>query len=147
MDVVLLRDVERLGPPGRVVTVKPGYARNYLIPHGLAAPATPQQLKALEQQQKHRDQKAARIKAQALSLKGRLESRGLTLKLSLGEGHKPFGSITVHDILLALAEDGVTVDRHAIQLEEPVKALGIYAVPVRLHPEVTATLKIWVVKA
>jgi large subunit ribosomal protein L9 len=147
MDVVLLKSVERLGTEGCVVAVRPGYARNYLIPNGLALPATPQRLRMLEELKTRREQQAARIRQRALALKRKLESRSVTLTLSLGEGGKPFGSVTVHDIAQALQEDQFPVEKPAIQLEEPIKALGIYEVPVRLHPEVTATLKLWVVKA
>ncbi len=147
MDVILLKDVERFGKAGAVVTVKPGFARNYLLPRGLAVPATPEHLKAGEERQRQAHLKTERIRKQAEQIRHRLESRSLTLKLTLGEGEKPFGSITAHDIMQALAQDGIVVDKTAIQLDEPVKALGIYEVPVRVHPEVTATLKLWVVKA
>ena len=147
MDVVLLKAVERLGAEGTVVTVKPGYARNYLIPNGLAAPATAQQLRALEGIKQRRDQKAARVREQAVALKRKLEGRSLTLTLSVGEEDKPFGSITSHDVAEALAQEHATIDKHAVHLDQPIKALGTYDIPVRLHPEVTATLKLWVVKA
>jgi large subunit ribosomal protein L9 len=148
MNVVLLKTVESLGSEGTVVSVKPGYARNYLIPTGLAVEATPQQLSALETAARQREQKAARVKDQALALKQKLESRSISLKLSVGEGgQKAFGAITVHDVFQALQQEQVSIDKHAIRLEEPIKSLGIFEVPVRLHPDVTATLKLWVVKA
>ncbi|MBI3321190.1 MAG: 50S ribosomal protein L9 [Candidatus Omnitrophica bacterium] len=147
MDVVLLKDVEKLGSAGTVVHVKPGFARNYLMPAGLAAPATPQQLNALEVATRHRLQKVQRIHAEAEAFKRKLESRSLTLKLALGEDGKPFGSVTVHDIMEALTREGFEVEKHAIRLEQPIKALGIYEIPVQVHPQVTATLKLWVGKA
>ena len=147
MDVVLLKAVEKLGAEGSVVNVKPGFARNYLIPLGLAAPATTAQLKALEQAQRQRLQKSQRIKADAEALKRKLEGRSLTLKLNLGADGKPFGSVTSHDVVEALGQEGLQVEKHAIQLEEPIKSLGVFDVPIRLHPDVTATLKLWVVKA
>ncbi len=146
MDVVLLKDIEKLGTEGTVVHVKPGFARNYLLPNGLAAPATPQQLKALEALKQQRLRKIQRVKADAEALKRKLESHSLTLKLSLGLDDKPFGSITSHDLVDALARDGIEIDKHAIHLEQPIKGLGVYDIPVRLHSEVTATLKVWVVK-
>ena len=146
MDVVLLKDVEKLGTEGAVVHVKPGFARNYLLPRGLAAPATPQQLKALDVIRQQRAQKLQRAKAAAEAIKRKLESRSLTLKLSLGVDDKPFGSITTHDIAEALTREGLEVDKHAVRLEQPIKGLGVYDVPVRVHPEVTAILKLWVVK-
>ena len=146
MDVILLKPVEPLGPEGAVVKVKPGFARNYLLPQGLAVPATAQQLKAAEARLRQQQQKTERIKAQADTLKQKLEGRSLTLKLSLGEGDKPFGAITAHEVLDALTREGFELEKHAVHLEEPIKSLGIFELPIRLHPEVTATLKLWVVK-
>ena len=147
MDVVLLQDVEKLGLEGTVLNVKPGFARNYLLPLGLAAPATAQQLKAIEEIKHRRLQKTQRARADADALKRKLEAHSLTLKLTLGEDDKPFGSITTHDIVDALVQDGISLDKHAVHLEHPIKSLGVFDVPVRLHADVTATLKVWVVKA
>ncbi len=147
MEVILLQDVEKLGAEGAVVRVAPGFARNYLLPSGLAVPATPKQMKAVEVGRKQRQRKAARAQADAEAVKHRLERHSLTLKLTLGEGEKPFGSVTAHDVVEALARDGIQVEKHAVQLEQPVKALGIYEVPIRIHADVTAILKLWVVKA
>jgi len=147
MDVILLKDVEKLGTEGTVVRVKPGFARNYLVPAGLAVPASPQQLAAIEAARQRRLRTAQRAQAEAGRLKQKLESRSITLKLTLGADDTPFGSVTIHDVAEALARDGVPVEKHAIQLEHPIKGLGIYEIPVRLHPSVTATVKLWVVKA
>ena len=146
MDVILLKDVETLGSQGTLVHVKPGFARNYLLPQGLAVAATAQQLKATEERQRRQQAKVQRIKAQAEALKRKLEGRSLTLKLSLGEDEKPFGAITPHEIIDALKREGFELDKHALRLEQPIKSLGIFELPVRLHPDVTATLKLWVVK-
>lgn len=146
MDIVLLKDVERLGAQGAVMTVKPGFARNYLIPCGLAAIATAQQLKVAQEAMRQRTQKAQRAKEQAEMLKRKLEGLSVTLKLSLGEGDKAFGSVTAHDIVEAFARAGHTIEKHAVHLEHPIKALGIYEVPVHVHADVTATVKVWVVK-
>jgi len=147
IEVVLLKDVEVLGKEGAVVPVKTGFARNYLLPRGWAVLARPEVVKAVEARKQHAQRKQERIHEQAEALKRSLESRSLTIKLALGEQDKAFGSITTHDIVQALAQEGFTVDKHAVHLEEPIKALGIYEVPVRLHAEVTATVKLWVVKA
>jgi len=147
MDIVLLKDVERLGAQGVVVAVKPGFARNYLIPRGLAAPATVQQLKAAQEATRQRTQKVQRVKDQADVLKRALEQHALTLTLSLGEGDKAFGAITAHEIAEALSHAGHAVEKHAVHLEQPIKGLGIYEVPIRLHADVTATVKVCVVKA
>lgn len=147
MDVVLVKDVERLGAQGTVVRVTPGFARNYLLPRGLAVAATPQALQTFDAAKRRRAKQAQRLKEQAESLKHRLESRSLTLKLTLGAEDQPFGSVTVHDILEALKRDGLEIEKPAVQLDHPIKTLGIYDVPIRLHAEVLATLKVWVVKA
>ena len=147
MDVILLKDVNKLGTEGTVVRVKPGFARNYLLPVGLAVPATAQQLKAVAAATQQRQRKSQRLQADAEAMKRTLESRPLTFTLTLGAEDKPFGSVTTHDVVEALARDGIVVDKHAVHLEESIKALGLFEVPVRLHPNVTATLKLQVVKA
>jgi large subunit ribosomal protein L9 len=147
MDVILLKDVEKVGTAGSVVHVKPGFARNYLCPAGLAVPATPQQLKMAEAATRRRLQGAQKLQEEAEAMKQRLEGRSLTLKLTLGEDDKPFGSVTAHDLVEALSAEGLSVEKHAIQLEHPLKALGVFDVPVRLHPSVAAILKVWIVKA
>ena len=147
MDVVLLKEVEKLGREGEIVKVSPGYARNFLIPQGLALLATPAQLKTMATIQQQRLRQRQRQQAAAEALKQKLEDRTLTLTLTLGEQDQAFGSITVHDLAEALAREGVAVEKHLIQLAEPIKALGAYEVSIRLHPDVTATLKLQVVKA
>ncbi len=147
MELLLVKDVEKVGAEGTIVHVKPGFARNYLLPFGLAVPATPEQMKVAEASKQQRARKAQRAQAGALAVKQQVEGRSVTLKLTLGEGDKPFGSVTAHDIVEALAREGIQVEKRAVQLEQPIKALGIYPIPIRLHPDVTATLKLWVVKA
>ena len=147
MDVILLKDVERLGTEGTVVRVKPGFARNYLVPCGLAVLATAQQLKVVETVKRQRQAKSQRAQAEADALKQKLQGRSLTLTLTVGADDKPFGSVTAHDVAEALAKDGFAVDKHAVHLEEPIKTLGTFEVPVRLHPHVTAMLKLVVAKA
>ena len=147
MDVILLSDVQRLGKQGAVVKVKPGFGRNFLIPRGLATPATPEHVRAVQERARAAQSKAQRQRKQAEALKQKLETRSWTLKLTLGEGGAAFGSISVHDIAEALAQDQLPVEKAMIKLDEPIKSLGIYEVPVRLHADVTATLKVWVVKA
>lgn len=147
MDVVLLKDVERVGKEGAVVHVKPGFARNYLMPRGLALMATEKTLKAVEDQRQQLSRKTVRLKQQREALKQQLERLSLTLKLTLGEEGTAFGSVSAHDIVEALAQEGLSIEKAWIQLDAPIKALGIYEVPIRLHADVTATLKLWVVKA
>lgn len=146
MDVILLKDVESLGATGVIVQVTPGYARNYLLPLGLAAPATPERLKMIEETKRQRSKKTARMRQEAEAVKRALEGRAVTLTLSVGEEDKPFGSITGHDIMEALVQGGIALEKHAVQLKQPIKTLGVFEVPVRLHPDVTATVKVSVVK-
>lgn len=147
MDVLLLQQVERVGSEGTVVKVKPGFARNFLFPRGLAVVATPENLRQVEDRKRVAEHKAKRVREGVEQLKRKLESRSLTLKLNLGEGDKAFGSVSAHDIADALGQEGLPIEKQQIGLSEPIKTLGIYEVPIKLHPEVTATLKLWVVKA
>ena len=147
MDVILLKDVARVGSQGAVVHVKPGYARNYLIPLELATLATTQQLKAMEAVKQRGLQRAQRLRAESEALKRKVEGRSLTLKLSVGQDDQPFGSVTTHDLVEALAHEGLPIEKHMIGLEESIKTLGVYEIPNRLHAEVSAMLKVWVVKA
>lgn len=146
-EVVLVKAVKALGVEGTVVNVRPGFARNYLIPQGLAVAATSRAVQIMAERQQQRTQRLVRAKDQAQALQRKLEARSLTLKLTLGEHDQPFGSISAHDILEALRQEGLELDKGALDLEHPIKALGIYEIPVRLHQDVTATLKVWVVKA
>ena len=147
MDVILLKSVEKLGAEGAVVRVRPGYARNFLVPSGLAVPATPQQLKVAEETKRQQQRKTQRLLADSDALKQNIERQPLTLTLTVGDGDKPFGSVTAHDLAEALAKAGLSVEKHAIQLEEPIKTLGVHQVPVKVHPTVTAILNVSVVKA
>ncbi len=147
MEIILLKDVEKLGSQGNVVRVKPGFARNFLVPQGLAVIATEPQMKTVNEITRQRRRKLERIQADAQALKQRLEKHSLSFTLSLGEDEKAFGSITAHDISEALSRDGFKLEKHAVLLAQPVKSLGVFDVSVKLHPSVTAVLKIRVVKA
>ena len=147
MDIVLLKDVEKLGSQGNIVRVKPGFARNFLVPQGLAVIATEPQIKTVNEIPRQRRRKLERVQADAQALKLRLEKHALSFTLSLGEDEKAFGSITAHDISEALSRDGFKLEKHAVLLAQPVKSLGVFDVSVKLHPSVTAVLKIRVVKA
>jgi large subunit ribosomal protein L9 len=146
MEVILKENVAGLGTIGTVVKVKDGYARNYLFPMNLAVAVSSQNVKALEQAKKVRDQKLERQKKEAEQLKGKLEALSLTIPVLIQEKDKLYGSITPLEVHKALEDEGIIIDKAHIALEEPLKALGIYEVPIKLHPEVTATLKVWIVK-
>lgn len=147
MRVILKQEVPNLGDAGDIVKVKPGYGRNYLIPRGLAIPANEGSLKQLEHQQRL----AASIKKKQLEAANQkatmLATTSVTIRREAGEDDRLFGSVTNRDIAEALALEGVEVDRKAIQLEEHIRSLGLFQVPVRLHREVEATVKVYVMKA
>ena len=146
MEVILNKDVEKIGRKGAVVQVKEGFARNFLFPHNLAKPATASSLKKLEQDQLVRSAQSAKIKEEFESVKQRLSALALTIPaLTQGE-EKLYGSINAHEIAEALAIEGFVIDKNIIDLAEPIKSLGIYQIPVKLHADVIATVKLQVVK-
>ena len=146
MKLILREDVENLGKVGDVVHVAGGYGRNYLLPRGLAVKASTKNLKEQEHQKKLIQARLERQKKDAQELAGSLDSVSCTIARKTGEEDKLYGSVTSRDIEEALKEEGVTIDRKRILLEEPIKKLGVYTVPVKLHTEVTGNIKVWVVK-
>jgi large subunit ribosomal protein L9 len=146
MEVILLDEIDKLGSFGAVVKVADGYARNYLLPKKLALEATAQNKKRVETERKLRELQAGREKARLEELAQLLEKTPCTIRKQVGENDRLFGSVTAIDIVKSLKEEGIEVDKKNIVLKEPLKALGIYTVSVKLHPEVTAELKVWVVK-
>ncbi len=146
MEVILNKDVEKIGRANTVVCVKEGFARNFLFPHNLAKLATPGSLKKLEQDQLAQSAQSTKIKEESELLKQRLSALALTIPaLTQGE-EKLYGSINVNEIAEALQAEGFAINKNIIDLAEPIKSLGIYQIPVKLHPEVIATIKLWVVK-
>lgn len=145
MQVILKEDVRDLGLIGDVVNVKDGYARNFLIPKGLAIEASSRNIKALEHEKKKIQEHMKRAKTKAEELASRLSSTIITIKAKIGEGDKLFGSVTAMDIAGALAREGINIDRKRIMLEEPLKRAGTYAINIKVHPEVSAQLNISVV--
>lgn len=146
MEVILNKDVERIGRSGQVVKVKDGFARNFLFPNKLAVPLSSANLKHLEEEKLRRAHEQERLKKVAEAKRDKLTGLSLTMPVLAQEDEKIYGSISAADITAALKEDGVDIDKDLIVLEEPIKRLGIYEVPIRLHPEVSTQIKIWVVK-
>ena len=146
MKVILRKEHEKLGQIGSVVDVKDGYARNFLIPKGLAYPATEGSVRALEEEKKQAGQRVAKELKGSEKLASNLEKVSITLQMKVGEEEKLFGSVTSQMIADSLKEKGFEIDKRIIDLEEPIKALGIYSVPVKLHASVTAKVKVWVVR-
>jgi large subunit ribosomal protein L9 len=143
MKVILLSDIERVGTRGTVVNVKPGYARNYLLPRKLALEATKSQLAQLESINKQLATKDAKITKRLTDFAGRLGLVSVKTTIKMGtEG--AFGSITNADIAALLAAEGHEIDKHSIVLAEPIKGPGVYDIPVKLGHEVSATVKLWV---
>ncbi len=146
MKVILLDDVGTLGRRGEVREVSDGYARNFLIPQKRALTATPGNLKNLAQIKSQQEAKASRVKAEAESLRARIEALVCEERRQASEEGKLFGSVTTQDLADFLARQKIPIEKRRILVEEPIKGLGEFVVPVRLHPEVTARLKVVVVR-
>lgn len=142
MKVILREDVENLGRGGELVEVKAGFGRNFLLPRGLAVVANPENIREIEHQKAVASAKAAKMKAGAEALAKRLSDTPLTLKRKAGEQDKLFGSVTAIDLAEALAQRGLAIDRRSIDLAEPIKSLGDFEVPVKLHHEVVGKVKV-----
>ena len=146
MKVILLDDVNKVGRRGEVRDVSDGYARNFLIPKKLALSATQGNLNNLEHIKKQQEAKADRVKTDAESLRARIEALTLEERRQASEEGKLFGSVTSQHIADFLTDQGIRTDRRRVHLDEPIKALGETSVEIRLHPEVSAQLKIRVVR-
>jgi len=146
MKVILRKEYEKLGQPGAVVEVRDGYARNFLIPRGIAYPADAGSMRALEEEKKQAGRRQAKELRGSEKLARDLEKVSITVKMKVGEDEKLFGSVTSQMIAEALVEKGFQIDKRIIDLEEPIKALGIYTVNVKLHQSVAGKVKVWVVR-
>lgn len=146
MQVILRERLENLGNAGEVVDVKAGYARNYLIPQGLAYEATTANVRQIEREKAQREEKEQETLTDARKRATTLDGVSLTFNARAGQEGKLFGSITSGDIADKLAEMGLEVDRRSIELEEPIKALGVFTVPIRLHSQVRPEIKVWVIQ-
>jgi large subunit ribosomal protein L9 len=145
--VILQHDVHNLGKTGEVVKVRPGYARNYLLPQQLAAAATSKNVNRLEHEKRQAEGRNAKAKAAATELAQKLAGVTLALHRKVGEGDRLYGAVTNKEIEAALESKGITIDKRKIVLAEPIKALGTYEIPVKLGFDVTATLKVEVTAA
>lgn len=146
MKVILKDDVEKLGRCGEVVEVKDGYGRNFLIARNLAIPATKGNLRAIREVTRQKEIKDLKKKKQEERLKIKLEKISCTAEVRVGEEDRVFGSVTSQDISELLKDKGFEINRHKISLENPIKALGVYTVPIKVSSDVVANLKVWVVK-
>ena len=148
MEVILRQAVDKLGHPGDIVKVSSGFARNFLLPRGVAYDATPGNKKRIAQE-KDRLQAAENLRvASAQELAAKLEQVSLTFSARVGEEGKLFGSVTTADIAQQLEAQGFAmIEKRMIDLHEPIRALGIYKVPIKLHADVKPEIKVWVIKA
>lgn len=147
MKVILKENIETLGHIGDIVKVAPGYARNFLLPRGLAIEATTKNAKALEHAKRQMEYKKNKVLEQAKQFAGRIEGLSFVIAHQAGEEGKLFGSVTNMDIAERLKAEGVEVDRKKIMLAEPIRHLGEFTVAIKIHPEVTANLKVNITKA
>ncbi len=145
MEVILRQSIDNLGHPGEIVKVSPGFARNYLLPRGLAYEATPGNRKRIEQERSRLEAAESARRDAAQELAAKIEQVSLTFSARVGEEGKLFGSVTAADIAQQLEAQGVHVEKRLIDLHEPIRALGVYRIPVRLHADVKPELKIWVI--
>lgn len=146
MLVILKKEVPNLGQAGALVEVKNGYGRNYLIPQGLAIPASEGNKRALEHQLKMAEALRRKELAAAQELAAKLSDTAITIKRDAGEDDKLFGSVTNRDIAESLAAEGIELDRRLIVLDEPIKAIGLFNVAVRVHRDVEASVRVFVMK-
>jgi len=146
MEVILKEDVDKLGTRGQLVKVTPGYARNFLLPKRLAVPATDSNKKIIEQERQAHLRREAKLATEAGELAKLMGSVSITISQKAGENDQLFGSVTSKDIAEALEKQGYTIERRKIVLEEPIKTLGEFKIPVRLHAEVSAEITLHVVK-
>ena len=146
MKVILREDVTDIGAAGETVEVKDGYGRNYLIPRNLAIPATKATLKTINEIGKQKEMRAKKRLRGAEIVKDKIEKLSLSAEVLVGEEDKVFGSVTSREIGGLLEKEGIMIDKRAIELEEPIKSLGVYTVPIRVDKEIVADLKLWVIK-
>ncbi|MBI4169953.1 MAG: 50S ribosomal protein L9 [Acidobacteria bacterium] len=146
MRVVLKEDIDKLGRRGAIVKVADGYARNFLLPKGKALLATDGNLKTIDRERRRYVVRVAKEKEEMENLARRIGAVSCTLVRKVGEHDVLYGSVTAADIAEYLEREGIAVDKRRIQIGEPIKSLGIYSVPIKLHPEVRAEVKVWVVK-
>ena len=146
MKVILIKDADKLGEIGDELEVKDGYARNYLLPNKIAIEATSGAVKVLEQKKREKAKREEELKKEYQLLAEKIADTSCTISMDAGEEDKLFGSVTSEMIAEAFAAEGVEIDKKKIVLEEPIKALGVYNIDIRLHPEVKAQARVWIIK-
>lgn len=147
MRIILIKDHEKLGQAGTVHEVKDGYARNYLIPQGIALPENSTSLKRLQEEARLKERRQQKALQKSLALAEKLKAVTITIPVQVGEEDRVFGAVTNQQIAEQLQALGYEIDKRHILLEEPIKALGIFEIPVKIHADVTANIKLFVVRA
>lgn len=145
LQIILREDVPNLGKSGQLVKVAPGYARNYLLPHALAAPATRASVARIEHEKRSILERAAKVKKSAAAIAEKLGQTSVEISKRSGDNERLFGSVTTNEIVAALKDKGLEVDRRKIVIGQPIRQLGVYDIQVKLAPDVAATFKLWVV--
>ena len=147
VEVILLNDVPTLGVAGDTVHVRDGYARNYLIPRGIAGPVTDATKRRLEKLRKEREELARLALAEAKDKASKIKAANITIRAKTSDGENLYGSVSANDIVDALASQGIAIDHTQVLLEEPIRTVGQFDVPIKLHAEVQFNVKVWVVEA
>ena len=147
MRIILIKDHDQLGKTGTTLEVKDGYARNYLIPQGFALPENSASLKRLQEEARLKERRQLKALQKSRELAEKLKTVTLTIPVQVGEEDRVFGAVTSQQIADQLNTLGYEIDKRHIILDEPIKALGIFEIPVKIHSEVTATVKLFVVRA
>ncbi len=146
IQIILKKDIEKLGKAGEVLSVREGYARNFLLPKGLALSATASNLKVVEQEKKKASLAKEQQRNLAQALADKISSASCTVSVQAGQDGKLFGSVTTQDIAEAFKAEGVDIDRKKIELTQPIKEVGVFKINIKLHPDITTQTKVWVVK-
>ncbi len=146
MKVILRQDIPDMGKAGQTIEVKTGYGRNFLLPRNLAISATKANLKAIGEIEKQSQIRERKKRREAERTKDQLEKLSLTIEVLVGEEDKIFGSVTSQNVAELLASQGTTVDKRNILLEEPIKSLGVYTIPIKIEKDVIANVKMWVIR-
>ena|SRR3972149_1374042 len=147
MKVILKEEVKGLGKAGAIVNVAEGYGRNFLLPQKKAVDATPDNLKKAEKEKKKEEEKQKHLIVDAQELAKKVNEYSITISRQVGEGEKMFGAVTSSDIAEALKKEGINIDKRQVYIEKPIKDLGLFQVPIKIHQDITSLLKVWIVKA
>ena len=147
MKVILKEEVKGLGKAGAIVNVAEEYGRNFLLPQKKAVDATPDNLKRAEKEKKKEEEKQKHLIVDAQELAKKVNEYSITISRQVGEGEKMFGAVTSSDIAEALKKEGINIDKRQVYIEKPIKDLGLFQVPIKIHQDITSLLKVWIVKA